>query len=126
MLGLGQQFAVGGEQGGRAVDPLFDVGAEGRSAQHRAHLLGDADQLGDEDLQAGGVEHHAVLVNSHEPLSWTSALQPSGTHTVQSSSASTHGPIAGDRANDGSDSGGGATRAVTRRATTSIGVPGRT
>ena len=47
VLGLHEQLAVGGEQGGRAVGPLLDVGAERGPPQHRAHLLGHAGEPGD-------------------------------------------------------------------------------
>ena len=46
VLGLDEQLAGRGEQRGRAVGPLLDVGAERGAPQHRAHLLGDPGERG--------------------------------------------------------------------------------
>ena len=61
VLGLHEQVAVGGEQRGRAVGPLLDVGAEGGAAQDGAHLVGDAGEAGQEDGQAGRAEGRAPV-----------------------------------------------------------------
>ena len=58
VLGLHEQFAARGEQRGRAVGPLLDVGAEGAALQGRAHLVGDAGEAGEEDGKAGRTERH--------------------------------------------------------------------
>ena len=84
VLGLHEQLAVGGEQRGRAVGPLLDVRAERGAAQHRAHLLGDAGEPRDQDLERRRIEHaHRRL---QAPVD-RRPRQPSGTHTVQSGSA---------------------------------------
>ena len=88
VLGLNEQLARRSEQRRRAVGALLDVGAERRSAQDGAHLLGDAGEPGDQDLEGRRI---------HAPPPPTSAVQPSGTQTVQSGSASTVGPLAGLR-----------------------------
>ena len=120
VLGLHEQLAVGGEEGGRAVGPLLDVGREGGAPQDGAHLLGHAGELGDQDLERRRI---------HDPPPPTSAVHPSGTQTVQSGSASTAGPGGrlGRRPAAGSvvDRRRRRVRAETRRATTSTGAPGR-
>jgi hypothetical protein len=67
VLGLDEHLAVGGEERGRAVRALFDVGAEGGAPQDRPHLLGDARQPGDEHLQGGGIERHASALTALLP-----------------------------------------------------------
>ena len=120
VLGLHEQLALGGEEGGRAVGSLLDVGAEGGPTQDGAHLLGDTRELGDQDLERRRI---------HAPPPPTSAVHPSGTHTVQSGSASTAGPVAG-RPSTGvrqvlDAASATRVRADTRRATTSTGAPDR-
>ena len=50
----------GREQRGGAVGPLLDVRAVGGPAQHRTHLLGDAGQAGDQDLQRAAAGVHGA------------------------------------------------------------------
>jgi hypothetical protein len=56
VLGLGQHLAGGGEERGGEVGPLLDVGAEPRPLEDRAHLLGDAAQPRQQDLQRRRIE----------------------------------------------------------------------
>src|SRR5207253_1333360 len=108
-----------GEEGGRAVGPLLDVGTEGGPPQHRPHLVGNGGQAGDQDLEGRRI---------HDPPPPTSAFHPSGSQTVQSGSARTAGPRAAvlSPAGPSSSTVTGAGRAArARRATTSTGAPGR-
>ncbi len=106
VLRLHEQIAVGGEQRGRAVGALLDVGAVRGAAQHTTHLLGDADEARDQHLQRGGVESHGPALRSRiqAPSGPGSAVQPSGTQTVQSASATTCGPTTRRRTTSGSAS----------------------
>ena len=56
VLGLHEEVAVGGEEGGRAVGPLLDVRAEGGPAQHGPHLVGDAGEPGEQHGKGGRPE----------------------------------------------------------------------
>ena len=84
MLGLGDHPPAGIEDGRRAVAPLLDVGGVGRADERGAHLLGDAAEGGGEHLEAGRVDHRAIL---HEPSGRRRAVHPSPTHIVAPSSA---------------------------------------
>ena len=58
----------------------------------------------DQDLQRGGVEAvhgHSPASTTHAPSAAGSAIQPSGTHTVQSGSITTSGPTTRGTCDDG-------------------------
>ena len=109
-----------GEQRRRAVGALLDVRAERSAAQHRAHLVGDAGQPRDEDLQPRRVITRAPPI--HAPAGPGSPRQPSGTHTVQSGSA-THRGADHDRARPpagSSSTSSGAARVTRARSATDL------
>ena len=83
VLGLGDHPPAGIEDGGRAVAPLLDVGGVRGANERRAHLLGDAAKRSREHLEAGRVDHRAIL---HEPSGRRRAVHPSPTHIVAPSS----------------------------------------
>ena len=106
VLGLHEQLAVGGEQRGRAVGALLDVRAVRGTPQHRAHLVGDAGEPRDQDLQRRRIEvaHARSSSRVTHPRAESRparAAQPSGIHTVQSGSATTTPGPTTTRAVDG-------------------------
>ena len=92
VLGLHDHLAGGVEERRRAVAALLDVGAVGRAHQHGAHLLARGAQRAGRDLQGDGIDAHARSSTS-VPVSSVVPLQPSGTTSVASGSATTVGPV---------------------------------
>ena len=113
----------------RAVGPLLDVRARRRPAQHRAHLVGDPAEPGDQHLQRRRRRGVTTDPPEHEGAGGAGlGRQPSGTQIVQSGSAMATGPDGGGRGRARAGRSGRSRSgcdAVARRATTSTGASGR-
>src|SRR3954468_13385570 len=119
VLGLHDHLAGRVEEGGGAVTALLDVGAVGRAHEHGAHLLARGAQGAGGDLQGDGVDGHDARSSTSVPVSSVLPLQPSGTTSVASGSATTVGPSTSSPAGAAKSTAGAGSRPVTRTVTSS-------
>ena len=102
VLGLRDHSAVGGEERGRAVAPLLDVGGEGGADEHGAHLLRDRAERAAENLELN--RHDRVRIRVLFPS--LAPSHPGGSQQVAPSSSTTGGPADGQRLAAGRSSSG--------------------